>query len=176
MLGRIEVFGLFANDDQAVDVPELAAGAGEDLASNAVEEPAAEDELATDPLAERLDGVRIQPQVVEPRLRQVIGQILEELGNRDRYFVASKTPIGGDFSNPQAVVDTSFQRLRTDQLDLVMIHNLGGTDELMPALRQAKEAGRIRYVGVSTSSDNQYPGVMDAMRRYPLDFLQVEKI
>jgi aryl-alcohol dehydrogenase-like predicted oxidoreductase len=122
----------------------------------------------------RFGGTVIDTAQVYGRSEEVIGEILEELGNRDRYFVATKTPIGGDFSDPEAVVENSFRRLRMEQLDLVMIHNLGGLDELMPTLLQAKEDGRIRYLGVSTSSDNQYPGIMDAMRRYPLDFLQVD--
>jgi aryl-alcohol dehydrogenase-like predicted oxidoreductase len=122
----------------------------------------------------RLGGTVIDTARVYGRSEEVIGQILEELDNRDRYFVASKTPIGGDFSDPEAVLNVSLSQLRVDTLDLMMIHNLGGTDELMPTLLQAKEQGRVRYVGMSTSSDNQYPAMMDAMRRYPLDFIQVD--
>jgi aryl-alcohol dehydrogenase-like predicted oxidoreductase len=122
----------------------------------------------------RLGGTVIDTARVYGRSEEVIGQILEELGNRDRYFVASKTPIGGDFSDPEAVLNVSLSQLRVDTLDLMMIHNLGGTDELMPTLLRAKEQGRVRYVGMSTSSDNQYPAMMEAMRRYPLDFIQVD--
>ncbi len=122
----------------------------------------------------RLGGTVIDTARVYGRSEEVIGEILEELDNRDSYFVASKTPMGGDFSNPEAVLNVSFDRLRMDRIDLMMIHNLAGTAELMPSLLRAKEQGRIRYVGMSTSSDNQYPGIMAAMREYPLDVIQVD--
>ncbi len=104
----------------------------------------------------------------------VIGDILEEIGGREHYFIATKTPMRGDFSNPDAVVQDSFDRLRVETIDLMMIHNLAGLDELTPALVRAKEAGRLRYIGLSTSNDAQYPAVMEAMGRYPFDVVQVD--
>jgi aryl-alcohol dehydrogenase-like predicted oxidoreductase len=44
----------------------------------------------------------------------------------------------------------------------------------MPAFLAFKKQGRIRYIGMSTSVDNQYAAQMDAMRRFPLDFIQVD--
>lgn len=104
----------------------------------------------------------------------VIGELLEELGNRKDYFIATKTPINGDYSNPQAVLDTSFKALRTDKIDLIQIHQLGGVKQMMPAFEKAKAAGRVRYIGMSTSSDNQYDQMMESMKKYPLDFIQVD--
>ena len=108
------------------------------------------------------------------RSEVVIGELLESLGNRDQYFLATKTRIRGDYSNPQEIVDISFKALRTDRIDLLQIHSLGGLTELMPLLEKAKESGRIRYIGMSTSDDRQYQDLMAAMRKYPLDFIQVD--
>ncbi|WP_437203009.1 aldo/keto reductase [Planctomicrobium sp. SH664] len=105
---------------------------------------------------------------------EVIGELLGNLGNRKSYFIASKTPIQGDFSNPEEVLDVSFKALRTDVIDLMQIHQLGGVEKMMPALENAKKGGRIRYVGMSTSSDDQYPRMLEAMKTYPLDFIQVD--
>jgi diketogulonate reductase-like aldo/keto reductase len=44
----------------------------------------------------------------------------------------------------------------------------------MPEFIRAKQAGRVRYIGMSTSTDNQYEGQMAGMRKYPLDFIQVD--
>lgn len=104
----------------------------------------------------------------------VIGQLLSELGNRDRIFLATKTPNNGDVSNGAAVLAENLQRLRTQRIDLLQIHNLHGLKELFPVLREAKQAGKVRYIGVTTSSDNQYPQLLDAIRQYPLDFIQVD--
>lgn len=104
----------------------------------------------------------------------VIGELLESLGNRDKYFIATKTQIKGDYSQPDAILDNSFKSLRMDKIDLVQIHSLGGLKELMPVLEKAKADGRIRYVGMSTSADEQYKSLMEAMRKFPLDFIQVD--
>ena len=60
------------------------------------------------------------------------------------------------------------------KIDLMLIHNLHGLDHFMPAMIKAKEQGRIRYIGMSTSTDDQYDAQMEGMRRYPLDFVQVD--
>lgn len=105
---------------------------------------------------------------------QTIGELLRSLGNRDKYFVATKTQIKGDYSNPQAIVDLSFKALRMEKIDLLQIHSLGGLQELMPLLEKSKASGRIRYIGMSTSADDQYDKFMDAMRKYPFDLIQVD--
>src|SRR5262245_21908786 len=66
------------------------------------------------------------------RAESVIGELLQGLGTRKQFFIATKTPIGGDFSNPQAVLDVSFSALRTDVIDLMQIHMMAGLDQLMP--------------------------------------------
>lgn len=108
------------------------------------------------------------------RSEAVIGELLEELGNRDKYFLATKTQIQGDYSDPQAIIDRSFKALRTERIDLLQIHSLGGLKELMPLFQKSKQDGRIRYMGISTSDDRQYKGLMEAMRAYPFDFIQVD--
>lgn len=108
------------------------------------------------------------------RSEEVIGELLQKVGRRDRYFISTKTSIGGQFANPAQEVQTAFDRLKVDKIDLLLIHNLNGLDTLMPEFIKAKEAGRVRYIGMSTSTDNQYEAQMDGMRRYPLDFIQVD--
>src|SRR5690606_13395994 len=66
----------------------------------------------------QLGGKLVDTARVYGRAEAVIGEILEGLGNRKEFFIATKTPIGGDFSNPQAVVEASFTALRTDVIDL----------------------------------------------------------
>lgn len=108
------------------------------------------------------------------RAEAVIGELLQGLGTRKQFFIATKTPIGGDFSNPQTVLDVSFNALRTDVIDLMQIHMMAGLDEMMPVFEKAKAAKRIRYIGISTSSDGQYTQLMAAMKTHPLDFVQVD--
>jgi aryl-alcohol dehydrogenase-like predicted oxidoreductase len=104
----------------------------------------------------------------------VIGRALAELGNRASLFLASKTPIGGDVSGGRAVVEESFRRLQVEVIDLMQIHNLHGLETLMPVLVEMKAEKKIRYVGMSTSSDAQYAAFLAALSRHPVDFLQVD--
>lgn len=108
------------------------------------------------------------------RAEEVIGELVERIGQRDRFFIVTKTSIRGELPSPEADVQAAFDRLRVDRIDVLLIHNLHGLDTLMPALLAAKEQGKVRYVGMSTSMDEQYDAQMAAMRRYPLDFIQVD--
>ncbi len=121
-----------------------------------------------------LGGTVIDTARVYGRAEVVIGELLTAAGNRDRWFVASKTPIRGELRDPDVELQTSFDQLRVDRLDLMLIHNMHGLDALMPAFLRWKEEGRIRYIGMSTSTETQYAAQMEAMRRYPLDFIQVD--
>jgi aryl-alcohol dehydrogenase-like predicted oxidoreductase len=105
---------------------------------------------------------------------QVIGSLVQDLGNRDRLFIATKTPNRGDIPPGAAAVDQALARLRTQRIDLLQVHNFHGIDALFPVLLNAKQAGKVRYVGVTTSTDEQYPQLVDALKTLPLDFIQVD--
>lgn len=105
---------------------------------------------------------------------EVIGKLLADIGNRDKFFLATKTPMSGDLSGGKAVLDESFRRLQVSRIDLLQIHNLYGMEELMPHFKEYKAAGKIRYIGMTTSSDRQYEGIMQAMRKHKPDFVQVD--
>jgi diketogulonate reductase-like aldo/keto reductase len=122
----------------------------------------------------KVGGTLIDTARVYGRSEAVIGELVEGLGNRRQLFLATKTPMFGDFSNPEAVLDVSFKALRSPTIDLIQIHNMAGLKEMMPAFEKAKVAKRVRYIGMSTSEDNQYDGMLAAMRTYPLDFIQVD--
>lgn len=104
----------------------------------------------------------------------VIGNLLKELGNRDQIFLATKTPNRGDPAPGNAELELALQRLQTDRIDLLQIHNFNGIEQLFPRLLEWKQAKKIRYVGITTSTDDQYPQVLDSLGKLQLDFLQVD--
>lgn len=132
------------------------------------------------PLSEVLDqmhqlgGTVIDTAQAYGRSETVIGELLKKLGNRDEYFIATKTPIQADFTKPAELIEQSFQALQVDTIDLMQTHQLGGVDALLPVLFKMKEAGRIRYVGMSTSSKEHYEQTLAVMADQPLDFIQVD--
>jgi aryl-alcohol dehydrogenase-like predicted oxidoreductase len=105
----------------------------------------------------------------------VIGDLLQQLGNRDQIFLATK--VGAGRSGVQAGIaemESSLKRLRTDHVDLLMVHNLAGIDEMLPVLRQWKSEGKTRYIGMSTSFERQYDDFAAVMQKEVLDFIQID--
>ena len=103
----------------------------------------------------------------------VVGDLLEQLGTRQRLFLATKVSIMGRESGVRQI-EQSFARLRAAMIDLVAVHNLRDTQTHLATLRGLKAQGRIRYVGVTTSFDRQYADFEQTMRREALDFIQVD--
>jgi aryl-alcohol dehydrogenase-like predicted oxidoreductase len=105
----------------------------------------------------------------------VVGEIVAGLKIRPSLFLATKVSLrrGGKEEGIKQI-DQSFKRLRTDKIDLIAVHNLLDTDTQLKTLREMKQAGRIRYVGVTTSFDNQYGEFEQLMKKEPLDFIQVD--
>jgi len=104
----------------------------------------------------------------------VIGEQVASIGNRSKLFLATKTPLAGDVSDAKATLEKSFTQLRTDKIDLLQIHNVHGIDALLPLYLEYKKAGKVRYIGVTTSVDAQYAALVDAMKKHPFDFVQVD--
>jgi aryl-alcohol dehydrogenase-like predicted oxidoreductase len=113
----------------------------------------------------------------------VIGRALAELGIREQMFVATKFNAqgaarggfsGGGGPYGQASFERSLMRLRTDHVDLLYAHFLPSVEPLMPLLTQLKLQGKTRYIGITTASRSEHPQLLEAMRRHPIDFVQVD--
>jgi len=111
---------------------------------------------------------------------EVAGQIAEELGIADRIFWATKLNVAGrgggaaDPAEARAQVERSFQRLRVPVIDLIQVHNLGDPPTQLGILKELKAEGRIRYLGITTTSEGQYGELAEIMRREPLDFIGID--
>lgn len=103
----------------------------------------------------------------------VVGELVAELGNRDALFLATKVGAGRNGAEA-GVAEMNASLARLKRIDLMQIHNLAGVDVMLPILREWKAAGRIRYHGISTSSDQQYDALEAIMKREQLDFIQID--
>jgi aryl-alcohol dehydrogenase-like predicted oxidoreductase len=129
----------------------------------------------------QLGGTVIDTAAAYGDAEALIGDALASAGIRDAMFVATKLTgsgssdyFGGGAVGPDGSLKRSEERLRTRRLDLLQVHNLDGVETLIPLLRQWKEAGTIRYYGVTTSRVSQHEDIAEVMRKYPLDFIQVD--
>jgi aryl-alcohol dehydrogenase-like predicted oxidoreductase len=123
------------------------------------------------------------------RSEEVIGKALGELNLRDKMFIATKfnaAGVGfasspgaasGPASDPVAGIDSferSLERLQMKKVDLLFAHFIGSVEPLMPVMIDLKKKGRARYIGFTSIQDGQYKYVLDYMRKYPIDFLQID--
>jgi len=105
----------------------------------------------------------------------VVGELVDGLKVRNSLFLATKVSlrnVGREAGIQQ--IEESFKKLRTDRIDLLAVHNLRDTDVQLKTLREMKAAGRIRYVGITTSFDKQYGEFEQVMLKETLDFIQVD--
>ena len=107
---------------------------------------------------------------------QVAGQVAQNLGLQDRLFWATKLNVasGGGSADPAAAraqLENSFARIGKSPIDLIQVHNMGDPPTQLGLLREYKEAGRIRYMGITTTFENQYDDLISVMRNEPLDFI-----
>jgi aryl-alcohol dehydrogenase-like predicted oxidoreductase len=103
----------------------------------------------------------------------VVGDLVAELNIRKSLFLATKVGTRGRDAGI-AEMEQSFKRLRTPMIDLIAVHNLQDTPTQLRTLRQWKQAGRIRYVGITTSFERQHAEFEQTMRAEALDFIQVD--
>jgi aryl-alcohol dehydrogenase-like predicted oxidoreductase len=104
---------------------------------------------------------------------EVVGALVSEIGNRNKLFLATKVSARGKEAG-LAQIEQSFQKLKTDKIDLIAVHNLTDTDIHLATLRELKAKGRIRYFGATTSSDGQYGPMETLMKAQEMDFIQVD--
>ncbi len=103
----------------------------------------------------------------------IMGRLVADLGLRPRLFLATK--VGADSKEAgRAQIEQAFRNLQTDRIDLIAVHNLRDTANQLATLRDLKVAGRIRYVGATTSFDRQYQDFEAMMRAEPLDSIQID--
>jgi aryl-alcohol dehydrogenase-like predicted oxidoreductase len=102
----------------------------------------------------------------------VSGILAENLGVTDGLFMATKVAA----EEQQQGIDqmaNSFNLLNRSTMDLMQVHNLRGWEIQLATLREMKAAGKIRYLGITTSSGRQYDDFVAVMEKEELDFIQV---
>ncbi len=130
----------------------------------------------------KLSGRVIDSSPMYGRAEQVIGELTAALGIRDKLATAS--PSGGGLflatkvwthgkENGIKSMERSMALLRTKRVDLMQVHNLVDVQTHLATLREWKEQGRIRYLGITHHEARAFPDVEKVMRSEKLDFVQI---
>ena len=106
------------------------------------------------------------------RAETTTGELLAEAGSRPRAFLATKVWTSGREAG-MAQIEQSFARLGASRIDLLQVHNLVVWRTQLATLRRLREAGRVRYIGITHYTASAYAEVQAVLRAEKLDFLQI---
>ncbi len=120
----------------------------------------------------KLGGGMIDSSPMYGSAEDVVGYALRKLGRTDGLFSATKvwTP-SADHGRSQ--VTDSFRLWGIETFDLFQVHNLLNWEDHLEPLRAAKAAGRIRYIGITTSHGMRHGGMEKIMQAEDIDFIQL---
>jgi diketogulonate reductase-like aldo/keto reductase len=104
--------------------------------------------------------------------QDVIGYGLQKLGRPAQLFSADKVWISSGSRGPEQI-ETSRRRWDVQRFDLLQVHNLLAWQEHLPLLLEMKAAGKLRYVGITTSEGRRMRDIEQIMRTHAVDFVQV---
>src|SRR5688572_12638324 len=102
----------------------------------------------------------------------VAGDLIAELGLRDKLFIATKVWTSGRDAGIRQM-ETSFKRLRVERMDLMQVHNLVDVATHTKTLMDWKARKRVRYTGITHYTSSAYAEVERALKGAPYDFLQI---
>ncbi|HEX6637874.1 MAG TPA: aldo/keto reductase [Steroidobacteraceae bacterium] len=139
------------------------------------------DEQARAPLREVLQGFftggasLIDTSPMYSTAEAVLGDLLTP-EQQAKVFLATKVWTPGSGGHGQAKGIEQMQRsmalLKHKRIELMQVHNLVDLDVHLRTLRQWKDDGRIKYLGVTHYTTSSYPDLIGIIEREKLDFVQ----
>jgi diketogulonate reductase-like aldo/keto reductase len=104
--------------------------------------------------------------------QSVIGYGLSRFPGRTRLFSADKVWTSSGSGGPEQI-EESRDHWKIQKFDLLQVHNLLAWEEHLPMLFAMKKAGRVRYVGITTSEGRRHDEIERIMASHPIDFVQI---
>ena len=120
----------------------------------------------------RLSGSVIDSSPMYGQSETVAGDLAVELVLRDKLFIATKVWTTGRDAGVRQM-NESFRRLRTQRMDLMQVHNLVDYRVHLSTLRQWREQGKVRYLGVTHYTAGAHDEVARVLMAEELDFVQI---
>jgi aryl-alcohol dehydrogenase-like predicted oxidoreductase len=118
-------------------------------------------------------GKLIDTASVYGNAESVIGDIVHASNARSKIFIATKIEVRSAKAGADEF-QRSLQRLRTESVDLLQLHNVSRASQSLSQFREWKAAGRCRYVGITSTFSADYNAMEAIIRREKPDFVQVD--
>ena len=100
-----------------------------------------------------------------------VGDVVRTLENQPRVFAATKVWTRGREQGIEQMQESA-QRMNVEIFDLIGVHNLVDWQTQLDTLKHWKKEGKVRYIGITTSSGRDHKELIEIMRNEPLDFVQ----
>jgi len=140
-----------------------------DVAADAKEKAQAEETLKA---FVELGGRVIDSSPMYGTSESVTGELAAALGVGAKLFVATKVWTSGRQAGIRQM-EESMRKLRVERLDLMQVHNLVDASTHLATLREWKNAGRVRYLGVTHYHAGAHADLEKIIRPGDVDFVQV---
>lgn len=101
----------------------------------------------------------------------VVGDLVADLGVEKSLFLATKVWTSGRAAGIRQM-EESMRRMRAKRIDLMQVHNLTDVHTQLKTLREWKEQGRIRYLGITHYHEGAYTELERLIKSEQLDFAQ----
>ena len=102
----------------------------------------------------------------------VLGDLMAELGLRDRIWLATKLAADNREAG-EAQFAASLRRLRTDRVELLAVHNLRDWKTQLAYARELKAQGKTKYIGLTHYLDQKHDELAEVMAAEKPDFIQI---
>lgn len=108
------------------------------------------------------------------RAEERVGDVVADLAVRDKLFLATKYSFAASREAATASLQNSLRRLKTNRVDLMQAWNVSDANYDFGLLREWKQQGLCRYVGMSISQHKSYDAISKVLAREKPDFFQVD--
>ncbi|MEP5764051.1 MAG: aldo/keto reductase [Halieaceae bacterium] len=118
-----------------------------------------------------MQGALIDSSPMYGAAESALGTVLANTQNKQKLFAATKVWTYGKEEGITQMQESS-RRMGVPVFDLMQIHNLRDWQLQLATLRQWKEEGKIRYLGITTSHQRSHAELEQIMQTEQLDFVQ----
>ncbi len=102
---------------------------------------------------------------------RVIGDLTCSKEHKDRLFFATKVWTSGEGSGILQM-ESSLNKMRRSKMDLIQVHNLLDWQTHLKTLQKWKEAGKLRYIGITHYMSSAHARLEQILQTVPMDFVQ----
>ncbi|MDJ1504289.1 aldo/keto reductase [Xanthocytophaga agilis] len=116
-------------------------------------------------------GALIDSSPMYGRAEEVVGNLTQSSKLNEDFFYATKVWTTGKEEGIQQM-ESSLKKMQRKQMDLMQIHNLTDWKTHLTTLRDWKEQGKIRYLGITHYTDSMHSELEKVIMTEKIDFVQ----